>query len=128
MAVQKGTTVVWSVDGITCTGIVGSGIEQSFSRSISSSQKEIIGDDGECLTKIYSNSKADLSIEVIPTSRAALPNVGTVCTVSGTGKDDIKGAHAGKYILTGCSAESSSDSETRYSFELEQYLSNNLGA
>tara|TARA_B100000575_G_C22939413_1_gene543866 strand:+ start:109 stop:267 length:159 start_codon:yes stop_codon:yes gene_type:complete len=47
MDVQKGTTVIWSVDGITTsgTGIVGSGIEQSFSRSVSSAQKEIMGDD-----------------------------------------------------------------------------------
>ena len=52
MAVQKGTSVIWSVDGITATGIVGSGIEQSFSRSVSSAQKEIMGDDGECKTLI----------------------------------------------------------------------------
>ena len=73
MAVQKGTTVVWSVDGIACSGLVGSGIEQSFSRSVWGSQKESIGDDRECQTKIYSNANADLTIEVIPTSRAAFP-------------------------------------------------------
>ena len=59
MAVQKGTTLIWSVDGITATGIVGSGIEQSFSRSVSSAQKEIMGDDGECKTLILHNAKAD---------------------------------------------------------------------
>ena len=51
MAVQKGTSVIWSVDGITATGILA-GIEQSFSRSVSSAQKEIMGDDGECKTLI----------------------------------------------------------------------------
>ena len=49
-AVIKGTTVIWSVDGITVTGLLA-GIEQNFSRSASSSQKEIIGDAGECVTK-----------------------------------------------------------------------------
>ena len=86
MAVQKGTSVIWSVDGITATGIVGSGIEQSFSRSISSAQKEIIGDDGECQTLILHNAKADLTIEVIPTSRAAFPALGALVTVGGTSK------------------------------------------
>ena len=64
MAVQKGTTVIWSVDGITTsgTGIVGSGIEQSFSRSVSSAQKEIMGDDGECQTlNLRGNLSGDLS-------------------------------------------------------------------
>ena len=116
------------MDGITCSGIVGSGIEQSFSRSVSGSQKEIIGDDGECQTKIYSNAKADLSIEVIPTTRAAFPSIGTVCTVSGTSKPDIIGLHTGKYILTGGGQESTVDGESRYSFELEQYATTNLGA
>ena len=116
------------MDGITCSGIVGSGIEQSFSRSVSGSQKEILGDDGECQTKIYSNAKADLSIEVIPTTRAAFPNIGTVCTVTGSSKPDIIGLHLGKYILTGGGQESTVDGESRYSFELEQYLSTNLGA
>jgi len=46
MAVQKGTTAIWSVDGITVAGLLA-GIEQSFSRSVSPSQKEIIGDDGD---------------------------------------------------------------------------------
>tara|TARA_Y100001954_G_C15440044_1_gene421099 strand:- start:153 stop:425 length:273 start_codon:yes stop_codon:yes gene_type:complete len=88
MAVQKGTTVIWSVDGITAsgTGIVGSGIEQSFSRSVSSAQKEIMGDDGECQTLILHNAKADLTIEVIPTSRAAFPALGALVTVGGTSK------------------------------------------
>ena len=45
-------------------------IEQSFSRSVSSAQKEIMGDDGECQTLILHSAKADLTIEVIPTSRA----------------------------------------------------------
>ena len=64
MAVQKGTSVIWSVDGITTsgTGIVGSGIEQSFSRSVSSAQKEIMGDDGECQTlNLSGNLSGDLS-------------------------------------------------------------------
>ena len=116
------------MDGIACSGLVGSGIEQSFSRSVSGSQKEILGDDGECQTKIYSNAKADLTIEVIPTFLAAFPSIGTVYTVSGSGKADIIGSHTGKYILTGGIQESTVDGESRYSFELEQYLANNLGA
>lgn len=87
-----------------------------------------MGDDGECQTKIYSNAKADLTIEVIPTARAAFPAIGTVCTISGTSKDDIKGSHGGKYILTGGSQESTVDGESRYNFELEQYLDVNIGA
>ena len=59
MAVQKGTSVIWSVDGITATGIFGSGIEQSFSRSVSSAQKEIMGDDGEYQSLILHNAKVD---------------------------------------------------------------------
>ena len=86
MAVQKGTTVIWSVDGITATGIVGSGIGQSFSRSVSSVQKEIMGDDGECQTLILHNAKADLTVEVIPTSRAAFAALGAIATIGGTGK------------------------------------------
>ena len=124
-AVIKGTTVIWSVDGITVTGLLA-GIEQNFSRSASSSQKEIIGDGGDCITKIYTNAKADLSIEVVPTSRAVFPAIGTVCTVSGG--TDMVGGHSGKYILTGGSQESSSDGEARYSFDLEQYTATNLGA
>ena len=125
-AVIKGTTVIWSVDGITVTGLLA-GIEQSFSRSASSSQKEIIGDAGDCVTKVYSNAKADLSIEVIPAARAAFPAIGTVVTIGGS-KPDMVGFHSGKYILTGGSQESSSESETRYNFELEQYSTTNLGA
>jgi len=124
MASIKGTTVIWSVDGITCTGILA-GIEQSFSRSVSSSQKEILGDSGDCVTKVYSNSKADLSIEVIPAARAAFPAIGTTVTIT-SAQADIKGAHAGKYILTGGSQESSVDSETRYNFECEQYIAHAL--
>ena len=85
MAVQKGTTVIWSVDGITATGILA-GIEQSFSRSVSSAQKEIMGDDGECKTLILHNAKADLIVEVIPTSRAAFAALGAIATIGGTGK------------------------------------------
>ena len=68
------------------TGIVGSDIEQSFSRSVSSAQKEIMGDDGECQTLILHNAKADLMIEVIPTSRASFPALGPMVTIGGTGK------------------------------------------
>ena len=130
MAVQKGTTVIWSVDGITTsgTGIVGSGIEQSFSRSVSSAQKEIMGDDGECQTLILHNAKADLTIEVIPTSRAAFPALGAMVTVGGTSKADMIGAHTGKYTLIGGSQESSVDGETRYTFELTQYISTNISS
>ena len=124
-ATIKGSTVVWSVNSLACSGLIA-GIEQSFSRSASSSQKEIIGDGGDCITKIYTNAKADLSIEVVPTSRAVFPAIGTVCTVSGG--TDMVGGHSGKYILTGGSQESSSDGEARYSFDLEQYTATNLGA
>ena len=130
MAVQKGTTVIWSVDGITTsgTGIVGSGIEQSFSRSVSSAQKEIMGDDGECKTLILNNAKADLTIEVITTSRAAFPALGAMVTVGGTSKADMIGAHTGKYTLIGGSQESSVDGETRYTFELTQYIATNISS
>ena len=130
MSVQKGTTVIWSVDGITAsgTGIVGSGIEQSFSRSVSSAQKEIMGDDGECQTLILHNAKADLTIEVIPTSRAAFPALGAMVTVGGTSKADMIGAHTGKYTLIGGSQESSVDGETRYTFELTQYIATNISS
>jgi len=124
-AVIKGTTVVWSVNGLACTGLV-TGIEQSFERSTSSNQKEILGDAGDCVTKVYSNAKADLSIELIPAARAAFPTIGTVCTVSGG--NDMIGQHSGKYILVGGSQSSSSDGETSYSFDLEQYVQTNLGA
>ena len=127
MPVQEGTTVVWSVDGISCTGITA-GIEQSFSRSASSAQKEILGDGGECKTKVYHNAKADLSIEVVPAARAIFPAIGTNCTVSGTAKPDMIGSHSGKYILTGGSQESTVDGETRYTFELEQYTATDLTA
>jgi len=86
MAVQKGTSVIWSVDGITATGIVESGIQQSFSRSISSAQKEIMGDDGECKTLILHSAKAEFTVEVIPTSRTAFAALGVMATISGTGK------------------------------------------
>ena len=130
MSVQKGTTVIWSVDGITTsgTGIVGSGIEQSFSRSVSSAQKEIMGDDGECQTLILHNAKADLTIEVIPTSRAAFPALGAMVTVGGTSKADMIGAHSGKYTLIGGSQESSVDGESRYTFELTQYIATNISS
>ena len=130
MSVQKGTTVIWSVDGITAsgTGIVGSGIEQSFSRSVSSAQKEIMGDDGECQTLILHNAKADLTIEVIPTSRAAFPALGAMVTVGGTSKADMIGAHSGKYTLIGGSQESSVDGESRYTFELTQYIATNISS
>ena len=128
MAVQKGTSVIWSVDGITATGIVGSGIEQSFSRSVSSAQKEIMGDDGECKTLILHNAKADLTVEVIPTSRAAFPTLGTMVTISGTGKADMIGGHTGKYTLVSGSQESSVDGESRYTFELTQYIATNISS
>ena len=124
-AVQKGTAVIWSVNGITCGGIVGSGIEQSFSRSLSSASKEIIGDGGDCQTKVFTNAKADLSVEVIPTTRAVMPAVGTTITV-GSAVDFGSGIHGGKYMLTGGSAESTVDGETRYTFEAEQYIATAL--
>ena len=122
-AVQKGTAVIWSVNGVTCTGIVGSGIEQSFSRSLSSASKEIIGDGGDCQTKVFTNAKADLTVEVIPT-RAAMPAVGTTITVGSA--TDLAGSHSGKYMLTGGSQESTVDGETRYTFEAEQYIATAL--
>ena len=128
MAVQKGTSVIWSVDGITATGIVGSGIEQSFSRSVSSAQKEIMGGDGECKTLILHNAKADLTVEVIPTSRAAFPTLGTMVTIGGSSKADMIGGHTGKYTLIGGSQESSVDGETRYTFELTQYIATNISS
>lgn len=121
----KGTTVIWSVDGITCSGI-GTFIGQSFSRSASSAQKEILGAAGDCVTKVYSNAKADLSVEVVPAARAIFPAIGTAITIGGTGKADMIGAHTGKYILAGGSQESTVDGETRYTFELEQYIANNI--
>jgi hypothetical protein len=123
-AVIKGTTVIWSVDGIVVTGILA-GIEQSFSRSVSGAQKEIMGDAGECVTKVYSNAKADLSIEVVPAARAAFPVIGTTVTIT-SAQADIKGAHSGKYVLTGGSQESTVDGETRYTFEAEQYIATAL--
>jgi hypothetical protein len=123
-AVQKGTAVIWSVNGITCGGIVGSGIEQSFSRSLSSASKEIIGDGGDCQTKVFTNAKADLSVEVIPTTRAVMPAVGTTITVGSA--TDLAGAHSGKYMFTGGSQESTVDGETRYTFEAEQYIATAL--
>ena len=126
-AVQKGTAVIWSVNGITCSGIVGGGIEQSFSRSLSSASKEIIGDGGDCVTKVFTNAKADLSVEVIATARAVMPAVGTLITV-GSAADLGSGIHTGKYMLTGGSAESSVDGETRYTFEAEQYIANGLAS
>ena len=127
MAVQKGTSVIWSVDGITATGILA-GIEQSFSRSVSSAQKEIMGDDGECKTLILHNAKADLTVEVIPTSRAAFPALVAMVTVGGSSKADMIGAHTGKYTLVGGSQESSVDGETRYTFELTQYIATNISS
>jgi hypothetical protein len=124
-ATIKGTTVVWSVNSLACTGLI-SGIETSFSRSSSSSQKEILGDGGECVTKVYSNAKADLTIEVVPAARALFPAIGTTCTVSGG--TDMVGSHAGKYLLVGGSQSSSSDGEALYSFDLEQYTATNLTA
>ena len=124
-ATIKGTTVVWSVGGLACTAIA-TGIEQSFERSISSNQKEILGDAGDCVTKVYSNTKADLSIELIPAARAVFPAIGTICTVSGG--NDMVGQHSGKYILVGGSQSSTVDGETTYSFDLEQYSQTNLGA
>ena len=128
MASIKGQSVIWSIDGITYSGVTAGHIEQSFSRSTSSAQKEILGDSGDCVTKVYSNAKADLTLEVVCTSRAAFPAIGTVVTIGGTGKADMIGSHSGKYILSGGSFESSVDSETRATFELEQYIANNLGA
>ena len=124
-AVQKGTAVIWSVNGITCSGIVGAGIEQSFSRSLSSASKEIIGDGGDCQTKVFTNAKADLSVEVVATTRALMPAVGTTITI-GSAVDLGSGVHGGKYMLTGGSAESSVDGETRYTFEAESYVANGL--
>ena len=123
-AVQKGTAVIWSVNGVTCGGIVGAGIEQSFSRSLSSASKEIIGDGGDCQTKVFTNAKADLTVEVIPTARAAMPAVGTTITVGSA--TDLAGSHSGKYMLTGGSQESTVDGETRYTFEAEQYIATAL--
>ena len=125
-AVQKGTAVIWSIIGITCGGIVGgTPIEQSFSRSLSSASKEIIGDGGDCQTKVFTNAKADLSVEVIPTTRAVMPAVGTTITV-GSAVDLGSGIHGGKDMLTGGSAESTVDGETRYTFEAEQYIATAL--
>jgi hypothetical protein len=44
------------------------------------------------LPKVYSNAKADLTIEVIPAARAAFPAIGTTVQITSTGTDDIKGA------------------------------------
>ena len=112
------------MDGIAVTGILA-GIEQSFSRSVSGAQKEIMGDAGECVTKVCSNAKADLSIEVIPAARAAFPAIGTTVQIT-SAQADIKGGHTGKYVLTGGSQESTVDGETRYSFEAEQYIATAL--
>ena len=68
----KGTAVVWSVDGITCTGI-GTFIGQSFSRSASSSQKEILGAAGDCVTKVYSNAKASAAKRFLEDLLAVIP-------------------------------------------------------
>ena len=113
------------MDGISVTGILA-GIEQSFSRSVSGAQKEILGDSGECVTKVYSNAKADLTIEVIPAARAAFPAIGTTVQITSGTTTDIKGTHSGKYVLTGGSQESTVDGETRYSFEAEQYIATAL--
>ena len=77
------------------------------------------------MTKVFTNAKADLSVEVIPTARAAMPAVGTTITV-GSATDLGSGVHGGKYMLTGGSAESTVDGETRYTFEAEQYIATAL--
>ena len=49
-------------------------------------------------------------------------------TVGGTSKADMIGAHTGKYTLIGGSQESSVDGETRYTFELTQYIATNISS
>jgi hypothetical protein len=125
-AVKKGTQVIWSVNGLTAVAVAAtaSNIEQSFSKSNSSDSKEILGDDGECMTKVYYNESSDLSIEVVPSTRAAFPAKGTSVTVVGT---DMAGDHSGKWYLTGGSQDSTVDSETRYTFNLKQYKATDIG-
>lgn len=125
-AVKKGTQVIWSVGGLTAIAVAATAtnIEQSFSKTHGSDTKEILGDDGECMAKVYYNESTDLTVEVVPSSRAVFPTKGTTVRVVGT---DMAGDHSGDYYLTGGSQESTIDGETRYMFNLKQYKTNDLG-
>ena len=46
----------------------------------------MMGDDSECKTLILHNAKADLTVEVITTFRAAFAALGAMATIGGTGK------------------------------------------
>ena len=124
-AVQKGTSVIWSVNGLTAVAVAATNanIEQSFSKSHSSDTKEILGDDGECMAKAYYNESIDLTVEVVPSARAVFPTKGTTVRVVGT---DMAAGHSGDYYLVGGSQESTIDSETRSTFNLKQYKTNDL--
>ena len=71
---------------------------------------------------------AKVKLPTLEVAKVKLPALGAMVTVGGTGKGDMIGAHGGKYTLIGGSQESSVDGETRYTFELTQYIATNISS
>ena len=138
MATLRGLAVVWGID-LTASGGWASGVIVSdHEYSLESAQKEIMNAVGDTVGVVFSNVKKALSITLIPAHASSqttartnnvLPDIGTIVTITSTYAPDIDALHsvdASKYIFIGGSKTASQESEQRMTFNLVQYVANDV--
>lgn len=140
MATLKGRGIVWGV-GLTATLAGGwatsaSGtIVASHEYSLEANQKELLGLTGDAVGLVFSNIRKVLTVEVIPAHATTiagaqgnniLPTIGEYVTIVDSESTDVDASHSGKYIFVGGSKSATQDGEQRMTFNLIQYLANDL--
>lgn len=133
--VQNGTkAVVWGMTtGATGTGM-GTFEAQSANFDAEADEVEIRNAKGQVVTDIFYNQRHLLRMEVIPSgttlalAKAAsiLPAPGAIITVTDADDTELTATHTALYIFVRGSKAKSNTGETRLTFEMKQYVENNV--
>jgi len=130
----KGVGAVWGIGASSTTFGTGS-LVQSMDFGVESESVEIKNAKGECVGKIFYNEKNTLTCEVIPSGASisaartnnVLPAPGTLVTIVDATEDtELAGTHTGKFVFTGGSKKKSNTGLTVLTFNLEQYVANDI--
>jgi L-asparaginase/Glu-tRNA(Gln) amidotransferase subunit D len=139
----KGVGVFWGIGSsfaMAGTGIPTTGTPtlrpQSIDFGVEAERVDIADYKGETVGSVFFNQKQTLSIEVIPTAgtianakgASILPEPGALVTITDTVDTELSEAasQSGKYIFIRGSKRRSNKDVVRLTFELEQYLANDI--
>lgn len=134
-AVYVGVPVVWGLShGATGTGIGSTLLNQSADFAVEGEKTEVKNASGETVAQAHFNAKQTLTLEVIPTganlaaakSANTLPLPGAIVTVADTDDAELSGTNGGKYVFIKGTKKKTSTGAAVLTFELEQYVGNDI--